>query len=91
MLCHGTGSKSVRSGTFFTPPSPSANLPESTWFNTVSGWFRYAVGEITLAISSRFFGSRAIAAALSTERYNAAKVFGFCLMNSSLTPKAQHG
>jgi hypothetical protein len=29
--------------------------------------------------------------AVSTARYSAAKLLGFCLMKSSLTPNAQHG
>ena len=32
-----------------------------------------------------------MAAAVNTERYNAAKVFGFFWMNSALVPKAQQG
>ena len=50
----GMGSKSARSGTTFTLPRPSANLPVSTCCSTISGWFRYCAGEMTLAISSRF-------------------------------------
>jgi len=52
---------------------------------------RSAVGEITLAISSRFFASCAIAEAVRIERYSAANVLGFCLTKSSDTPNAQHG
>ncbi|MDT4884834.1 hypothetical protein FQZ97_1210120 [compost metagenome] len=72
-------------------PRPSANLPVSTCVSTVSGWFRYCAGAITLAMSSRFFGSRAMADAVSTERTSAAKVLGFFSMNSAEVPKAQQG
>ena len=38
--CQGNGSKSIRSGTRFTLPSPSANVPVSTCSTTVTGWLR---------------------------------------------------